>query len=198
MQDNEQVFLYMKEEIERLANKEEAELISAMKKAKNEIYEQLVMEAKKEASIEYDVKLKEIKKETSSDNVEKSAEYTKTLVQKREAYVSTIMEEVKQKVIQFIHSDNYLEYLLKSLKEAKGTREFVQPVLYVSLEDMKYQKELVAAFGSDIAVEQHSKDILGGFILVDSSRGLYVDHSFDFILENQKTWFYDNSGFTLK
>lgn len=197
MQNNEQVFLYMKEEIERLAKQEEQALLQEMQQSKDEIYEQLVYEAKKEAQLEYDIQRKEIQKETSSDHLLKSSEYTKALVTKRDNYVQEIMNLVKQQLIDFVSSNQYLDYLKEKLTYTKEQYTFLNPILYIRQEDMQYSSILKDIY-PEVEIKECSKSIIGGFLLEDLEKGLFIDQSFDFVLENQKTWFYENSGFTLK
>ena len=49
MEKKEQVFLYMKEEIERLANLEEEKILDEAKRLEEEAYNQIKAEAKKDA-----------------------------------------------------------------------------------------------------------------------------------------------------
>ena len=61
MQSKEQIFLYMKEEIERLAKKEEEQILSEAKELEQEAYESMKAEAKADASAQLNKELAEIK-----------------------------------------------------------------------------------------------------------------------------------------
>ena len=87
MEKKEQVFLYMKEEIERLAGFEEEKILAEAKQLEEEVYNQIKAEAKKDAEVLLAKELVEISSNASVEASLSQEEKTKKLVEKREEYV---------------------------------------------------------------------------------------------------------------
>ena len=88
MEKKEQVFLYMKEEIERLAGFEEEKILAEAKQLEEEVYNQIKAEAKKDAEVLLAKELVEISSNASVEASLSQEEKTKKLVEKREEYVA--------------------------------------------------------------------------------------------------------------
>ena len=71
-------------------------------------------------------------------------------------------------------------------------------ILNLRKEDMKYQKELVKAYGFDIEVKDNNQIHLGGFIIENPVTHVVCDETLETALENQKDWFYKTSGLMIK
>ena len=98
MEKKEQVFLYMKEEIERLANLEEEKILDEAKRLEEEAYNQIKAEAKKDAEALLAKELVEISSNASVEASSSQEEKTKKLVEKRDEYVANIFSEAKDKL----------------------------------------------------------------------------------------------------
>ena len=86
MEKKEQVFLYMKEEIERLANLEEEKILDEAKRLEEEAYNQIKAEAKKDAEALLAKELVEISSNASVEASSNSKDY--------QAYLVKHMEEI--------------------------------------------------------------------------------------------------------
>ena len=53
------------------------------------------------------------------------------------------------------------------------------------------------AFGHGCTVAEDRDIVIGGFVLVHRGQGIYLDETLDSALEEQKTWFYQNSGLSI-
>ena len=190
MEKKEQVFLYMKEEIERLANLEEEKILDEAKRLEEEAYNQIKAEAKKDAEALLAKELVEI----SSSQEEK----TKKLVEKRDEYVANIFSEAKDKLVAFANSKDYQAYLVKHMEEIGKLYPMSDSTLELREADMKYKDELIKAYGTTLEVEVSDKITIGGFIVKNKATNVVVDESLDFALENQKDWFYKTSGLMIK
>ena len=112
MEKKEQVFLYMKEEIERLANLEEEKILDEAKRLEEEAYNQIKAEAKKDAEALLAKELVEISSNASVEASSSQEEKTKKLVEKRDEYVANIFSEAKDKLVAFANSKDYQAYLV--------------------------------------------------------------------------------------
>ena len=70
--------------------------------------------------------------------------------------------------------------------------------MLVRAEDMQYSEELKKAYGKTVEVKASDEITLGGFILENTADALVVNETLEFALENQKTWFANNSGLMIK
>lgn len=198
MEKKEQVFLYMKEEIERLAKLEEEKILDEAKKLEAEAYNQIKSEAKKDAEA---LLLKELVEISSNASVEASfsqEEKTKKLVKKRDEYVANIFNEAKDKLIAFVNSKEYKAYLVKHMEKIGKLYQMNNSTLELRKADLQYKDELIKAYGTTLEVEVSNKVTIGGFIIENKATNVVVDESLDFALENQKDWFYKTSGLMIK
>ena len=179
MEKKEQVFLYMKEEIERLANLEEEKILAEAKELEEEAYNQIKAEAKKDAEA---LLAKELVEISSSASVE----------------ASLSQEEKTKKLVAFVASKDYQKYLIEHIEKIGKLYQMEDSTLELREEDMRYKDELVKAYGVDLEVEVSDKIKIGGFIIENKATNVVVDESLDSALENQKDWFYKTSGLMIK
>lgn len=198
MEKREQVFLYMQEEIERLASLEEEKILAEAKELEDEAYNQIKMDAKKDAQALLNKELAEISSNASVEASLSQEEKTKKLVAKRDEYVKTIFNEAKDKLIAFVNSDDYKKYLIDHMKNIGELYQMENSVLYLRKEDLVLSDELVKAYGIDLAVMESDKINIGGFMIENKAANIVVDESLDAALENQKDWFYKSSGLMIK
>ena len=198
MEKKEQVFLYMKEEIERLASLEEERILAEAKQLEEEAYNQIKAEAKKDAEALLAKELAEISSSASVEASSSQEEKTKKLVAKRDKYVASIFKEAKDKLVAFVNSQDYQTYLIKHMEEICKLYQMEDSILELREEDMKYKDELIKAYGIALEVEASNKIMIGGFIIKNKVTNVVVDESLDSALENQKDWFYKTSGLMIK
>lgn len=198
MENKEQVFLYIKDEIEKIASKEEQDILNEAKALEEEAYRQMQEEAKNDADHQLKKELATISSKASIEAASQLETRTKKLVEKRDAYVAEIFKEAKEKIIEFVKGNQYKEYLLNHVQTIAKEYEMTGCVLYVRAEDMVYEDEIKKVYGLDIDVQTGSQIQLGGFIIENLETHVVVDETLDFALESQKDWFYKTSGLMIK
>lgn len=198
MENKEQVFLYIKDEIEKIASKEEQDILNEAKALEEEAYRQMQEEAKNDADHQLKKELATISSKASIEAASQLETRTKKLVEKRDAYVAEIFKEAKEKIIEFVKGNQYKEYLLNHVQTIAKEYEMTGCVLYVRAEDMVYEDEIKKVYGLDIDVQTGSQIQLGGFIIENPETHVVVDETLDFALESQKDWFYKTSGLMIK
>ena len=191
-------FEYIKDEIEKISSAEEKEILDEAKAIEQEAYNQLRGEAEIDAKHQLDKELAEISSKASIEASAQLEERLKKLVEKREEYVNTIFTEVKNKLVEFVNSSNYLEYLTSHVKAVSDEYQMTDCVLCVRKEDLKYADDLKKAYALPIEVEEGQQIQLGGFIIENKTTNVVVDESLDSNLEAQKDWFYKTSGLMIK
>ena len=198
MENKEQVFLYIRDEIEKIADQEEKQILEEAKALEKEAYAQMEAEAKKDAKRQLEKELAAISSKASIDAASNLEQRTKKLVEKRDELVKNIFEQAKNKLIAFVESDEYKDYLIDHIQKIGQEYQMTGCILNLRKEDMKYQKELVKAYGFDIEVKDNNQIHLGGFIIENPVTHVVCDETLETALENQKDWFYKTSGLMIK
>lgn len=197
MQNIDQVFLYMKDEIERQAKNEEKFILDEVKALEEEAYESMKAEAKKDAELRLKQEEEEMSSNAASEISESHIERTKKLISKRDEYVKAIFDQARKELIDFANSDEYASFMDEKIK--KISESFNEDsIMYVNSKDLGMKDELLKAFGKTIKVEVSEDITIGGFIVENKEAHLVVDETLDFALENQKEWFNKNSGLIIK
>ncbi len=198
MQNIDQVFLYMKDEIERQAKSEEQAILNEVKALEDEAYESMKAEAKKDADLKLKQEEEEMSSNASAEISESHIERTKKLIEKRDEYVKNIFDKAREELKAFVKSDDYLPFMEAKIKKVADDFKDQQSTMYVSQDDLAIKADLIKAFGSDIDVQASDDITIGGFILENKASSLVVDETLDFALNNQKEWFNKNSGLIIR
>ena len=196
MENIEQVFLYMKDEITAQASKEEAKILEEVKSLEQLANEQMEEEAKKDAALQMNQELSEISSIAAAEISQSHSERIKKLIEKRDGYVANVFSEAKAKLVEFTTSKEYVDFMLaKKLKKLEAYH-LTQSTMYVKKQDLDDQ--LAKAYGSEIEIVASDSLEIGGLIVENSESKLVIDESLDTALENQKDWFAKNSGLIIK
>lgn len=198
MQNIDQVFLYMKDEIERQAKMEEKSILDEVKALEEEAYESMKEEAKKDADLKLKQEEEEMSSNASAEISESHIERTKKLIEKRDEYVKAVFDQARDELMSFVNSKDYASFMEEKIKKVASHFENPNSVMYVREVDLKMKDQLVKAFGQVIDIEASDDIIIGGFIIENKESSLVVDESLDFALANQKEWFNKNSGLIIK
>lgn len=120
------------------------------------------------------------------------------LLLRREEITGMVFDNVRRRLAEFVGGPDYAGFLEETAdglsekcKEKSGT------VVLLRREDIPLGKKLVSRFGADARVEEDESIKLGGVKVMNQSAGLFLDESLDSRLEDQKSWFYANSGLTV-
>ncbi len=109
------------------------------------------------------------------------------LLKHRDSLVTRIFDAIKNRIEEFVNSDEYDDFLLKQLKN-ENTND---AVIRVSEADSK--REVLKKTGCEVVVDNDI--VLGGIALFYEDRGIIIDKTFDTALQQQKQDFYINYRF---
>jgi len=138
--------------------------------------------------------LDELKLATASSISLSKLENKRNLLKLREEYVESIFNELDSKVINFVSSDKYNDYLSKCLD--KYDVDYSKGVFLVKEDDVK----LITNILKEKEINSEVKAVylrLGGFKFESKELSILIDESLDSRIENQKEWFQENSGFII-
>ena len=123
----------------------------------------------------------------------------KKLRMRREEIIDDVMKLSRAKIVEFIESDKYEEWLLSKIEKAlfevgKGSK-----TIYISSDDIKLKEKIEQIPDtSRITVEASGeKDFLGGTKVLNTDRKVAVDYSFKEMLSEEKQKFLQSSGLAL-
>lgn len=197
MENIEQVFLYMKDEITTQAQNEEAKILNEVKKLETLANEQMEEEAKKDAALQMNQELSEISSVAAAEISQSHSERIRKLIEKRDGYVADVFATARQQLVDFAKSEDYVNFMVSKAKKV-GQYNLSKSIMYVTNEDLKLKDQLVEAYGNEIEVVVSNTITIGGFIVENDESKVVVDESLDTALENQKDWFAKNSGLIIK
>ena len=195
MQNMKEIFLYMKEEIESMAKKEEEAILHDVKVLEDVAYEQMKVEAKRNADVQGKQELAEISSEAANEIATSHTERTRRLIEIREGYVKDIFEKAKEKLVTFSQSKDYPAFMENKIKEV-SSYHLDHSILF--LQDMHLKDQLVNAYGMHLEVKEDPTIEIGGFKVENQENQLVLDETLDTALKNQREWFNQNSGLTIQ
>lgn len=198
MQNMEQVFLSMKEEIEKQANAQEKQILDEVDRLEKEAYESMKEEAQKDAELQLKQIVSEMTSNASSEISESHIERTKKLIEKRDGYVKDIFDQAISQLNDFASSDQYQDFMIEKMKKVAKDYQLPHSVLHLRKADEVLKDDLTKVYGQDIDVVIDDKISIGGFIIENQESSMIIDETLDFALENQKEWFNKNSGLIIK
>ena len=198
MPNNDQVFLYMKEEIEREAATQETKLLEESKALREKAEEEIKAEVSKEVQDRFDKELAALQLKSTVASATDATKQRQELMNLRDGYVKAVFEGVKNKLIEFTKSDKYVDYLLYKIKDVAQNYPFEDAQILVSEQDKKYETKILSAYGMKAEVIASDKLSIGGFILVNPKTNVVIDNSLSFILDDQVAYFTRNSGLIIK
>lgn len=198
MQNMEQVFLSMKEEIEKQAHAQEKQILDEVDRLEKEAYESMKEEAQKDAELQLKQIVSEMTSNASSEISESHIERTKKLIEKRDGYVKDIFDQAISQLNDFASSDQYQDFMIEKMKKVAKDYQLPHSVLHLRKADEVLKDDLTKVYGQDIDVVIDDKISIGGFIIENQESSMIIDETLDFALENQKEWFNKNSGLIIK
>ena len=119
----------------------------------------------------------------------------KKLIMRREEIIDDVMKLSRAKIVEFIESDKYEEWLLSKIEKAlfevgKGSK-----TIYISSDDIKLKEKIEQI--PDTSRITGEKDFLGGAKVLNTDRKVAVDYSFKEMLSEEKQKFLQSSGLAL-
>lgn len=193
------------EKLERFAkavndevNSQIEEILKQADVSRNEIIEKANDESLYEA---YDKIKEEIKKITNKyvKIVSKAELDTKReILLYREKIANQVIDNVKNKLVEFTSSKEYGDYLIKLVKEEITDETKAEDIIvYVSDKDIVYKNDIQKAVSSDLRIENKSSIKIGGVCVYFEKDSVIKDKTLDTALEEQKGQFNNSSRLRL-
>jgi len=179
--------------------------VEDMKKAiSSEIWdnsEKELEETRREAEAEYEEfkqkRVNELELSLRLEMSKKQLEEKRELLSYRDQLVNRLIDNCKEKLLNFAKSEKYREYLLSQCRRLSEQHGSENAVFYVKSEDMSLAGAIKNAYGHDCQVQPDETVALGGFKLFIKAQNRLIDESFDTMLADQKEQFIQTSGLSV-
>jgi len=124
------------------------------------------------------------------------------LMRTREEIIEAIYTEVKEKLLAFIHSEQYIPYLLDLIKHSCKTAGEGQLTVYISQKDMELLspmlEDIKGSLPTGTTFEVASDDILGGCRVLNHTQDIMVNNALLQKLESSKDSFFETCNLTIE
>ncbi len=184
--------------IEKQARSEEADISALSEKHYRERRSSIEAEIKKKYKRYVDYELEKQQTETNKRSSELEAQHKAALFEMRSSVSDELFSKALDMIREFTGSDEYIVFLGECLKKISALYGG-KAVIYVREEDMKYESELVEAFGREGTQVSVDKDIItGGVKVLFCEEDVLVDDTLDERLREEKKDFIKKSGLGFK
>ncbi|MDD5952605.1 MAG: V-type ATP synthase subunit E [Oscillospiraceae bacterium] len=155
-------------------------------------------EAETTAKIEADRLIKKEVAEARSNIVRemshKEIDARRVLLEKRQKIENCVFEKAAEALVEFTKTPAYAKTLQKNAAEMAKVLTKPGTVVYVKTGDGKAKDVAVAAFGGKVTVEEDDRIKIGGFRGENAEMRILLDATLDAMLDEQHSWFEENSG----
>ncbi len=117
----------------------------------------------------------------------------KELSDLRAELTKKVFDSAFKQIEEYTSSEKYEEYLVTAFKEIYDCAS-EDTVYYISEKDSKYIPAVSNAVSENLNIKESSEILLGGVKAIDTNNGCLYDNTLDVKFEEQKEWFFENSG----
>lgn len=139
----------------------------------------------------------EIRQKAARGIAQQENRQRRELLLRREEITRRVFDQVKNRLNDYVKSPEYPQFLEKTAKDLAGKCPAAGSVVLLRHDDLSMAKKLGGYFGGQVQVIEDETIKLGGIRVMNEALGLFLDESLDSRLEDQKSWFYANSGLTV-
>ena len=189
---------YIEEEIQRVSNIQIEELDHEIETIRKETIANLEEDAQNEAGLLRESELREMQSDFAIKVSRLREEQSRKLMQKRKELNEEIFAEVKKQLLAFCESKDYETMLVEKLTTFAKEYPNRQVDIHYATKDEAYRNTMMKAYGEGCHLVCDDQIMIGGFLLTYKEDGIVIDETFDTALEDQREWFFANSGLFIK
>ena len=195
--EKEKLEQYFRDEIRRVSEQQIEELNEEIAEIQEKTIKDIEVSAKHDVDLACDQEMKELQSEYAIRQSRLHDETDRQLMKKRNELAEMIFHDVIEKIKDFTSQDAY-ETLLCSRAKELASKQYPSSTIYLREEDMQYADAIQKEFKEGTNVQADESIQYGGFRLECIENGIIIDETFDSALNEQKEWFYQNSGLFVK
>ena len=188
---------YFREEIQRVSEQQLQALDEEIETIREQTLAQLETSAQRDAGAACEQELRELQSEYAVRLSRLHDETDRRLMKKRNELAESVFSEVIEKIREFTESKDYEALLTNKARELSQLSD-PHPSIYVREADLSYADQIRNAFADGAEVCADDSIRYGGVRLECLVCGIVIGETFDARLNEQKEWFYQNSGLFVK
>ena len=169
---------------------------SAIIENHRETLEALFEKHKEEAKIQSDIRIKsettKARRQLNQATAKAQTELKRTLGKCQQDLKIKLFDEIKEMLLNYMKTDEYMEYLIRKIREAAVFANGEGLTIYITPEDADKKETLEERTGMQITVSEYG--FTGGIRAVIRGRNVLIDHSFESALEAEYQKFQFGSG----
>lgn len=189
---------YMKKEIQRVSNIQIDELEQKINQIRQETTASLEEAAQIEAGLQVESELRELQSDYAIKVSRLHEETNRKLMQKRAELNEAIFDEMKNKLLTFCGSKEYEKMLNDRISHLTKEESYQNVCIHVAKKDEAYLDMLCKTYGNGCTGCIDESIEIGGFLFICQDDGIVIDETLDNALEEQRQWFFENSGLFIK
>ncbi len=180
-------------EVIKTAESHREELLLKVRQEETERYEAAKAEIKSKKISRIRVECAKLKLEADKEVSVLKNDLKREIFTRREEMFQDVFSQVTQKVMEYKNSSLYLADMVKAIKLALTKIGQGEIECFAAAEDIDaFKKEIPT-----LVYKESDADIIGGFLLKNKEKGLYLDMTLKSKIEEQKKKFYRKSGLVL-
>ena len=177
--------------------KNRVDIITEANRMKAQATEEATAEAKKLYNEKVALEKAKINRKAGTVISAKEKEYRLKILEKRNSITDRVFESAQNQLIQFTQNADYKEYLKKNLIHVLSVCKDKSVTVFLKPDDMKYSDELKSSVKNECEFVSDDSIKIGGIKCRCSSLNLIIDDTISRRLDEQREWFYENSGLNI-
>jgi vacuolar-type H+-ATPase subunit E/Vma4 len=133
--------------------------------------------------------LKNIEKEKNEIISRSIMDSKRKILKERNNIINSIFENAETELVEFTQTKDYINYLVKMIKEGIDNIGDGDIIIYISYTDKNHLDILNSKFSNRIVLEDKHTKMIGGCKIHNKSSNLFLDDSFSTKLYNEKETF---------
>lgn len=183
--------------IDKYAKEQQKEIKSTAAAFKRKELQKAEAEVLRDSYILIQKEMAQMRKSIDSEVSKVQIQNKKELLTLRQDLTEKVFLNAKEKLISYTKTDDYLNLLKKSAKKMSDILNGKNTILFLKKEDLIFKNEIATAFEKPCKFKEDNNIKIGGILGLDEKLGLVVDETLDSKLENEKSWFSENSGLSI-
>lgn len=179
------------------ANEEKEKYLQEAKEFKRSELEKAEDEVLSESYEKIQDAVSEIRRQTSHTIAKRDYEAKRELFVKRQQLSQQVFDTVKEKLLSYTKTSDYENKLMETAQKLGKEYPLSGSELRFAAGDKERMEKAAKAYGHPCTTAIDTNIAIGGMVLVNLEKGIYVDQTLDTTLEEQKDWFYQNSGLSI-
>ena len=180
--------------IEKYAQEQRSKIQSEAEDFKERELNKAEEEGLREAYVLIQKKMTDVRTEIASELSRAETASRRKTFARRQEIEEEVFAKAAEKLREYTGTPEYEKRLENSAKQISKELSADDVVLRVREEDMKYKDKIFLAFGRKCDIESTDEITIGGMTGLSKKLGMLADETLDSKLEQQREWFFENSG----